>query len=294
MRKMSNKDMDLLYDYISEEPEYNLFIYGDIEAYGLENENLDIWCFEKDGFIDSILMRFKEYYIPYSKSEKFNVLPVVEKLKELKAKNISGKKYIMDRISLEMPQLVMTETHLARLNKQFNIYSTGTSSNSSGSSSSNIGSTSSNSICSSNSSICLSSTAEVKTAKPDDLEEITQFYCEIGEFDTNTRYQRSLERSREYLKTGTGRFFYMRTDEVISAVAATTAENSKSAMIVGVATAFKYRNKGFATVVLKALCNEIFDEGKEFLCLFYYNLSAGRIYERIGFREIGIWTMGKM
>ena len=63
-----------------------------------------------------------------------------------------------------------------------------------------------------------------------------------------------------------------------------------SAMIVGVATDKDYRNQGLASAVMSKLCEEVLNEGKE-LCLFYDNPSAGKIYKRIGFTDIGIWSM---
>lgn len=62
-------------------------------------------------------------------------------------------------------------------------------------------------------------------------------------------------------------------------------------MITGVATLKEYRGKGLATETVTALCREAFGEGKKFLCLFYDNPAAGRIYNRIGFRETGQYAM---
>ena len=63
------------------------------------------------------------------------------------------------------------------------------------------------------------------------------------------------------------------------------AENSKSAMIVGVAT-----RKGYMSKCLSKLCNDLLERNK-FLCLFYDNPKAGKVYHKLGFKEIGIWTM---
>jgi predicted GNAT family acetyltransferase len=72
--------------------------------------------------------------------------------------------------------------------------------------------------------------------------------------------------------------------------ASTTAENSLSAMVVGVATLLEYKKKGYATQCMVKLCQQLLQEGKE-LCLFYDNPAAGAIYKRIGFQDIGFWMM---
>ena len=73
--------------------------------------------------------------------------------------------------------------------------------------------------------------------------------------------------------------------------ASTSAENSESAMVVGVATAKEFRGKGYASAVVSALCKDCFARGKKYLCLFYSNPVAGRIYNRIGFQELGEYGM---
>lgn len=74
-------------------------------------------------------------------------------------------------------------------------------------------------------------------------------------------------------------------------VASTSAENSESAMVAGVATISEYRRKGYASAVIQALCLNCFRRGKKYLCLFYDNPAAGRIYNRIGFKELGEYGM---
>ena len=54
--------------------------------------------------------------------------------------------------------------------------------------------------------------------------------------------------------------------------ASTTAENTLSAMAVGVATLENYKKKGYATKCMLKLCSELLEEEKE-LCLFYDNPS---------------------
>lgn len=72
--------------------------------------------------------------------------------------------------------------------------------------------------------------------------------------------------------------------------ASTTAENSLSAMVVGVATLENYKKKGYATKCMLKLCSDLLHEGKE-LCFFYDNPTTGVIYKRIGFEDIGVWMM---
>ncbi|MNN97268.1 FR47-like protein [compost metagenome] len=61
-------------------------------------------------------------------------------------------------------------------------------------------------------------------------------------------------------------------------------------MLVAVATHPDYRGQGLATRVVAKLCTDLLAEGKS-LCLFYNNPQAGLIYKKLGFSDIGSWTM---
>jgi predicted GNAT family acetyltransferase len=61
-------------------------------------------------------------------------------------------------------------------------------------------------------------------------------------------------------------------------------------MVVGVCTKEEYRKRGLASIVVEKLVKDVLAEGK-IACLFYDNPEAGRIYKRIGFKDIGMWTM---
>lgn len=68
------------------------------------------------------------------------------------------------------------------------------------------------------------------------------------------------------------------------------AENSKSAMVIDVATVKEYRNKGLMSKCLSKLCMDVMSEGKT-LCLFYDNPKAGSVYHKLGFNTIDNWMM---
>ncbi|WP_255256253.1 GNAT family N-acetyltransferase [Bacillus pseudomycoides] len=63
-----------------------------------------------------------------------------------------------------------------------------------------------------------------------------------------------------------------------------------SAMVVGVCTHSNYRVKGYASLILQKMIQDFIKEGRT-LCLFYNNPAAGWIYKRLGFKDIGMWTM---
>lgn len=91
-------------------------------------------------------------------------------------------------------------------------------------------------------------------------------------------------------KAGTAHGYYVEVDGNIVSYAQASGENSMSAMVGSVMTDMKYRKSGFASACIKVLCNDLIKQGKA-LCLYYKNPEAGAIYRRIGFKEIGFWSM---
>ena len=73
-------------------------------------------------------------------------------------------------------------------------------------------------------------------------------------------------------------------------MAKSTGENRSSAMIVGVGTHPNYRNLGLATKCVVKICCELLEENK-IPCLFYDNEKAGYIYDKLGFKQLGSWSI---
>jgi len=128
---------------------------------------------------------------------------------------------------------------------------------------------------------------DVKTATVDDAGRVCELLAPIEEFDRET----TQKEIADMISNKSGRVYYMEDESgAMMSVAQTTAENSKSAMVVGVATARGYRNRGLMSVCLSKLCADVLGEGKT-LCLFYDNPKAGSVYHKLGFESIDKWVM---
>nr|WP_310257378.1 GNAT family N-acetyltransferase [Fictibacillus barbaricus] len=77
------------------------------------------------------------------------------------------------------------------------------------------------------------------------------------------------------------------------AAASTVCENSFSAMISAVCTIESHKKKRYATKCLENLIHDLQTEGKT-LCLFYDSEEAGRIYKRLGFKDIEKWNVSTL
>jgi predicted GNAT family acetyltransferase len=120
----------------------------------------------------------------------------------------------------------------------------------------------------------------IEIMKLQDIDRIIELYKEVfNGFATKKSMIRKLEE-------GTGRGCYIKQDDIIVCAAQTSYENDNSAIIIGVATHPQYRRKGYASKCLSKLCRELVKEGKD-LYLQYDNIEAGKIYNKLGFVDIG-------
>jgi len=259
IRKLVEKDRENVLGFLSEEPSINLFMIGDIEAFGFEEDFQELWGqFTEEGILEGVLLRFNENFIPYFTKTNFEG----SGFKNIIASNIgktmiSGKESIVNEFQGILPNHISKTTFFCELTDQYKLKR-------------------------------IEKEYKIKIAKESDAERVYNLIEEIDEF---TGFGNSIDRIKHKIKTKTGRIYYIEDNKgIMVSVAQTTAENSKSAMVVGVATLKEYRGRGLMSQCLSQLCKDIMLEGKT-LCLFYDNPRAGSIYHKLGFQTIDNWMM---
>ena len=253
MKKLSFNESKKLFPFLSREKEYNLFIIGDIENTSPDADYMEIFI---DGELEQpkgVLMRYYKFFVIYSPDE-MDYKSAAEIIRDFKqAMILSGKTSCIDKITPYLKDMIKEESkmHFAVL-KEPNLDYCG---------------------------------LPVRRASIEDAGQLLDLLNSIEEF-----YVTDEESFNESLKKGTTRRYVVEKDGKIVSTAASTAETSDLAMIIGVATLKEYRNQGLASCVVSKLCSDLLSEGKT-PCLFYDNPKAGKIYQRLGFREIGTWKM---
>ena len=262
IRQLTEKDNQQVMELVLPKASINLFIIGDIEQYGYEADFQEVWGdFDSHGHLRGILLRYYDYFIVYG-LEGYDAKGFAEVIESYeKCDTISGEQGILKVIQ---PYLKRNYTHrkayFAECQKE---------------------------TLRLDGHVALRD--RIKIADPENAREVGELMCSIEEF-TEKDVAEQVERIAKTIKDKAGRYYFMtEADKVISMVAS-AAENSQSAMLVGVCTAPAYRMKGLATAIMAHILQDLFEE-KESVCLCYDNPKAGRIYKRIGFVDIGMWTM---
>jgi len=130
---------------------------------------------------------------------------------------------------------------------------------------------------------------EIKEAVLEDAKRISDLLNEIEEFKEFSYTPEGIER---ILSSHCGRIYYTESENgILQNVVQTTAENSFSAMVVGVATRKAYRHQGLLRSTLSKLCYDMITKEHKSLCLFYDNPEAGKVYHSVGFKSIDSWIM---
>jgi len=253
--KLKEKHREEIMEFLLREQDYNLFIIGDVENFGFDTDFQDIWGNFEGGRMTSVLLRYYGFFIYYSPHDE-DVSEYVEIIRNCdKFEFFSGKVECVERFIPHISFNKVRKLYLARLNAD--IFRVKYKQN------------------------------EVRIATPDDVDGIYELQSKIEEFGdmSGTR-----ERIEQTIVTQSGRIVVFVKQGAIVSSAASTAETSGSAILVAVMTDPQHRGKGLATGCIEKICHELLMEKKS-VYIFYDNPSAGKIYKKVGFEDIGRWCI---
>ena len=258
IRKLTEKDRTNVLDYLYKEPSYNIFIIGDIEAFGFETDFQTIYGEFENNQFQSVQLFYNEHAIYYAHETRFNP-EYLEVYKNHQFNYMSGKEELM---TLFKPHLHENFSFKPMYFCQATTIETE-----------------------------VEVTNEIKAVKTDqDIEKLYNLLVTIDEFGIKHKeLDAFIDSTRKGLKMGTK--LYIEKDNKMVSTVATTADTTINAMVVGVATDSHYRKQGYASQLMIRLMQEYLHNKKKDLCLFYDNPEAGKIYKRLGFKDIGKWVM---
>lgn len=123
-------------------------------------------------------------------------------------------------------------------------------------------------------------TGSPRSAGTADLGALAELYANPGD----------MSRSLETIERALHSYWVLEDGGRIVCAAYVSARTNLAAMIGGVFTPERDRGRGYASSLVHAMSTALRAQGLQ-PCLFYHNPDAGRIYLRLGYREIGGWRM---
>ncbi|MBW4080384.1 GNAT family N-acetyltransferase [Paenibacillus sp. S150] len=261
IRKLGEADREPLMALLRKDPALNLYIIGDVENFGFEQDFMELWgeiC-GRDGRLKAVLLRFYGSFLPYADGP-FDAAGFAGLMKASRGfETVSGSAEAVKAVARHLNVRTEKHMHFAELREPNDTLLS-----------------------------AAASAQAIKKATPADVDDICSLTDQIAEFSSSADASR--KSLRKTLETGTGRTYYMEHNGQVISTASTAAENSMSAMIIAVATHPAYRGQGLAGRVAARLSADMLAEGKS-LCLFYDNPQAGLIYRKLGYQDIGCWSM---
>lgn len=257
IRKLHQSDNEVVMNVLSKDKSYNIFLIGDIEAFGYEESFQTVYGdFVNDELI-SVLLVYYDNICFYSTGD-FN--PEFFTVLETHTFNfISGKPVCLEPFIKQYPELKLQEMY----------------------------------FCENSTVVPSSMDSTVKVAKTkEEFEDIFNLLKQINEFGyQNKPKEQYIQQRIDWLKRE--KCLYIKQEDQVVATLTVTSETAYNATVIGVATHPNYRKLGLASKIVDAANYLYIHDQKKSLCLFYDNPKAGSIYHRLGYETIGKWKMLK-
>lgn len=252
----TEKDYDILINYINDDYGKCLYMYIDIKKYRLDKDFFKVWkVTDPEGDISALISKYHTGVQVFSRSGRFDSEEIAVFIKSLNPSMLVG----------------MTDT-LIRLTPFFD------------------GCKFENGTVAVLYELRCTPERSAYEADESEIEEIAQLLADDEALGKPYGYQALLEQFKERSKDRFGRSVLLRDQNGdIICHAATYAELPELAVISGVLTAPKYRGKGFSKGTLAALCKMLSEEGKKVFS-YYYITAAEKMHEGVGFKRIGEWS----
>ena len=253
IQRLNNSHNRKVIEYLHKEKEVNIFLLSDIERFGYDSYFFSIYGgIDENGEIKGILLKCFEFIIFYAYDE-FNVDEFAKFINDSECEEICGKSEVLEKLE---PKINLKRYRKVNIFKLVNT----------------------NLLPS-----YKEDNIKLRKIRFGNLNKIVRLYEEIDEFENTT-----VDNIKSSLKTGRG-YCVEREGKVVS-MAKTTSENKSNAMIIGVGTHPKYRNRSYATKCVVKICNVLLQE-KKIPCLFCDNERASAMYMMLGFEKIGYWSI---
>ncbi|CAM3429192.1 GNAT family N-acetyltransferase [Erysipelothrix anatis] len=256
MKKLNQDNEAELRAFLAVEPHYNLFLIGDLDAFGFDDAIQTYYGDYKDGELVGVIFRFRDDSIHIYATEVQDSL--IAKIDTL-YKGLPFK-----RIMVTQPTMDLLGNHILPYIQEPRPTTM---------------------------SVYTPNDLDVDTHLVQKLD--STYAAQIAHIETlafASEESRDVDRIRTGIESGERVVYGFIEDGNVVTVASYVAQTEFSAMIVGVATLDSARNKGYATQVVKKLSDDLYAKGKQGV-LFYDNPNAARIYEKMGYAPLTRYYM---
>jgi uncharacterized protein len=254
IRQLGEADRAAVIELLEQAPQLNLYLLGNLESPGFDQEFCEFWGDVRDGYLAGVINRYMTGWSVYGRAETdwagFGALVdahmvTAERLQDNPGGISSLLPYLSRYTSRDLYVETLMELPMTELRPH-----------------------------------TAPAGFVVRRATLDDLAGLAALYAGAEDMArTPAQIERPLRDRRIWM---------VEKDGEVVAAALTNAETESLAMIGGVYTAPRWRGAGLSQAVCSALCAELIATGRQ-PALYWQNPSAGHVYTKLGFRPIGTW-----
>ncbi|NCC77433.1 MAG: GNAT family N-acetyltransferase [Clostridia bacterium] len=270
--RILTEEKPAILETLKRKPVENLFAIGDLENFPLDSDFFEALALYQPGpekILDSLVIRYHQNLIVACPADTFKLDPLRSASDHPSIQFISGRTDVLEQLRPHRLEFDFQPMHLLAIEPaNFKPFEPTPSM-----------------------AAHLASYPEPEEATLADIPALAELFAGIAEFSHSTDRQERIRELTTAMASGCCHYTIQREHGQIVASAGTTAENSTSAMIVGVCTAVQHRGRGLASRLVSTILSKVIGQRFQSLALFYDNPDAGRIYCRLGFATAGDWMM---
>ncbi len=228
MERLTEDRLEEVLAYLKNDIPNCLYMYIDIEKYGIKNENITVW-FDTDetGKISTVIMKYYNSVSIYSKNDVYDVEKIVEMINSLKVSTINAKKAIIEAI-----EPMLADDYFAEYGYVFRF----------------------------DASKELDCPDEITTAELSDMKEIATLICADSDFAAMYNVDNLAKQLGDRMQSNFGRSYIIKNDGRIIAHIASYAEYNHIATTSGLVVAKEFQNGVYGLALENYLVNRLWED----------------------------------
>lgn len=242
-------------EYIGDDYSKCLYLYINLNKYGFNNSNFNVWVsLDDNGEINALMAKYYTGIHIYSHHAAYALDDIVEFIGANNPSIITGTGQIINHIQEYLPEYEAEFGSVGQIKNVVNLDS-----------------------------------SNIEIASIDDMYEISRLLIEDeglgGHYDATLLEHQLKERHAE----GFGRNYVVKSNGTIISHCATYAQTNQLGVTSGLFTKPEERGKGYAYSIYCKLCSDLLREGKEVFA-YYYTFQAHKMHEKVGFEIVSSWA----
>lgn len=257
--KCGPKDENRILSYIGPDYPFCLYLYLNLKRYGLESERVEAYLQLEGEKITAVMLQYYSCLHLYARDNSFDAAELASFFLEKRCTMLYCRAETAERVYRALPEPLAGRAEVTtgwvarilRLDKE--------------------------------------PKGIAQPAESADFKQVAQLLSADAGIGKSYKFEDLERQLEERNREGYSRNLVIRQGDRVIAHACTNAELGRISVVAELIVREEFRNKGFASEILRDLCGKLLAEGKD-VYSFYFVEEARALHRRIGFEEICRWA----